>query len=531
MDTLDGTIWDVLIVGTGIQQSLLALALSRSGKKILHIDPNDYYGGAEAAFSLQEAEEWANKVDAGSSSAAYANISISKPEKAGSDASAPSLSFSRAYSLALSPQLIYARSSLIQYLVSSNVYRQLEFLAVGSWWVYSGEPDLASNVIAGEPSEGVGQSRHGRLLKVPNGREDVFQDQVLDFKAKRALMKFLRFIVEYEEQQEVWEEHRQQPFPTFLSEQFKVPVALHAPLLALTLSADSSNNTTTEFALPRIARHLRSVGVFGAGFGSVIPKFGGTSEITQAACRASAVGGGVYALGTGLSSLTNDEPSGAERNSETVGSGGVRVRLKDDETVSTQWVIGEESEPTTPKTTYCRSITIVSSPLTPLFPPIAEEAPDPACAVIAFPSGGLSLDEGIPDQPELPPVHIFVHSSDTGECPAGQSVLYVSTSLSGEKGFQLLGKAVETLLRTVDISPPPTVLWSAQYEQRYSAANSSLPPSSSEHVLKFPPSSVDLAFDDSILDQVKSVWQKIMGDDAGEFLVFKDREANVDAEE
>jgi RAB protein geranylgeranyltransferase component A len=39
--------------------------LSRSGKKILHIDENDYYGGAEAAFSLQEAEEWANGVDAG----------------------------------------------------------------------------------------------------------------------------------------------------------------------------------------------------------------------------------------------------------------------------------------------------------------------------------------------------------------------------------------------------------------------------------------------------------------------------------
>jgi RAB protein geranylgeranyltransferase component A len=39
--------------------------LSRSGKKILHVDENDYYGGAEAAFSLQEAEEWAKVVDEG----------------------------------------------------------------------------------------------------------------------------------------------------------------------------------------------------------------------------------------------------------------------------------------------------------------------------------------------------------------------------------------------------------------------------------------------------------------------------------
>jgi RAB protein geranylgeranyltransferase component A len=39
--------------------------LSRSDKKILHIDENEYYGGAEAAFSLQEAEEWARRVNDG----------------------------------------------------------------------------------------------------------------------------------------------------------------------------------------------------------------------------------------------------------------------------------------------------------------------------------------------------------------------------------------------------------------------------------------------------------------------------------
>jgi RAB protein geranylgeranyltransferase component A len=39
--------------------------LSRSEKKILHIDENDYYGGAEAAFSLQEAEEWAKRMNDG----------------------------------------------------------------------------------------------------------------------------------------------------------------------------------------------------------------------------------------------------------------------------------------------------------------------------------------------------------------------------------------------------------------------------------------------------------------------------------
>lgn len=386
--------------------------MSRSEKKILHIDQDYYYGGAEAAFSLQEARDWATRVS-DTSSGAFSNVTITKPDAAASGASA--LSFSRAYSLALGPQLVYARSSLLQYLVSSRIYRQLEFVAVGSWWVYS----AAAAAAASEGSSASDDSQpRGTLLKVPNGREDVFQDEQLDFKAKRALMKFLRFIGEYEEQPEVWEEHRQQPFPIFLSEQFKVPAALQAPFLALTLSPSPSTQTTTEYALPRIARHLRSIGVFGAGFGSVIPKWGGLSEISQVACRACAVGGGVYVLGKGIAST-------ADTTAETSESG-IKLRLKEGEAITAKWVVGGSSS-TAVEEAQCRSMTIVSSPLTPLFPPIADDAPAPACAVVVFPSGSLTLDSRTEG---LPPVHIFVHSSDTGECPAGQSKLHPHVFLS-----------------------------------------------------------------------------------------------------
>ncbi|KAF1851788.1 rab proteins geranylgeranyltransferase component A [Cucurbitaria berberidis CBS 394.84] len=510
METLDNTEWDVLIVGTGLQQSLLALALSRSGKKILHIDENDYYGGAEAAFSLQEAEEWVQRVNDDASNAAFSHITIIKPEATRSDSSAPVLSFPRAYSLALSPQLIYARSSLLQYLVSSRVYRQLEFLAVGSWWVYSADEGSESSVASPNAS------RHGRLLKVPNGREDVFQNHDLDFKAKRALMKFLRFISEYEEQTEVWEGYRQKPFPTFLSEQFKVPDSLQDPLLALTLSPSGSDQTTTEYALPRIARHLRSIGVFGAGFGAVIPKWGGISEISQVSCRACAVGGGVYVLGKGLSPASDSAVETTEN--------GIKLRLKDGEAVTTRWVVGGNTA-TAQEDSCCRSMTVVSSPLTPLFPPIAEEAPAPACAVVIFPSSSLSLDG---HTEELPPVQLFVHSSDTGECPSGQSLLYASTSLSGEKGFELLQQAVDEFLSSVDVTPQPNILWSVRYQQQPSSGSESLPTGAGDQVLRFPPPSMDLAFDDSVLENVQGLWQKIAGDDGGQFLIFQDREAYDD---
>lgn len=42
-------------------------ALSREGKKILHVDQNGYYGSSEAAFSLQDAQEWVDSVKKGMS--------------------------------------------------------------------------------------------------------------------------------------------------------------------------------------------------------------------------------------------------------------------------------------------------------------------------------------------------------------------------------------------------------------------------------------------------------------------------------
>ncbi|KAF2737499.1 rab geranylgeranyl transferase escort protein-like protein [Polyplosphaeria fusca] len=522
MDTLDKTEWDVVLVGTDLKQSLLALALSRSGRKILHIDENRHYGGAEAAFSLQEAEEFAKKVDEDTSAAAFTNVSISTPDTDEPTSSATLLSPSRAYTLALCPQLIYARSALLDALISSKVYRQLEFVAVGSWWVYSVGSRGAGDE---ETSSSIAQS--GKLLKVPNGREDVFQDEDLDFKAKRALMKFLRFIGNFEEQTEQWQPYRTLPFPTFLKEQFKVPPSLHAPLLALTLSPANGAQTTTEYALPRIARYLKSIGALGAGFGSIISKWGGMSDIAQIGCRASAVGGGVYVLEKGIAGEYNAE--GVEQSDAEAPS--LRLRLKGGESVTTRWVIGSKPSTQTTPSSFCRSISIVASPLQPLFPPIGEEAPPPACAVIVFPSGSLLLDGEPENELELPPVNIMAHTSDTGECPRGQCILYASTSLSGQRGQELVKNAVDTLLHSIGINPIPTILWSMQYEQR---ADVALQPTSfynGDRVLGFSPLNPDLAFDDSILDEVKEIWLRIMGGEGGSFLVFEDREANINDDE
>jgi len=384
---------------------------------------------------LQEAESWIEAVNGGtgvssryhcscspstaSSPGPFQDASIvTQPRDSPPDSSdnlSSRLSFSRAYTLSLSPQLIYTRSDLLPKFVSSKLYRQLEFQAVGSWWIYAA-PDTASRT-AEQKVDRLKQEK-GLLKLVPNGREDVFADKSLDLRAKRSLMKFLRFVGEYERQHDVWEEWAEKPFPDFLRDHFDLPWELHAPVLALTLSSCSPSKTLTSFALPRIKRHLSSIGVFGPGFAAVIPKWGGGAEIAQVACRACAVGGGVYVLGRPVESISspNNLPSDQVESP-------LSISLQGGETVDATWVIGSEDDLPKPQSSHsyntaARSITIVSSPLEPLFPVTAEGAPSPGGAVVVFPTG--SLDHTVDVSEEATPVYIIAHSSETGECPDGQ---------------------------------------------------------------------------------------------------------------
>ncbi|KAE8374802.1 hypothetical protein BDV26DRAFT_269288 [Aspergillus bertholletiae] len=507
MEPLAETPWDVTISGTGLAQSLLALALSRSGKKVLHVDQNSYYGGSEAAFSLQEAQEWASKVNGEPEHYPFEDATVYLPE------GAPHLP-TRSYTLSLSPHLIYSKSRLLPTLVASKVYRQLEFQAVGSWWIHKPQSDSSS-------TDGITGS--SVLYRVPGSREDVFADDIISVKSKRTLMRFLRHIGKPPQDGDSGaEEDLTMSLPEYLSSNFQVPAELHEPLLSLSLSQTSPRQTSAEYAVPRIKRHLASIGVFGPGFGSLLTKWGGGSEIAQVGCRALAVGGGVYVLNSGIESISNLHETGNGDDTR------VQLHLSNDETIKTRFVVGSnwdlpgQGRPTCDK--VARSITVVSSPLESLFPVTAEGGPIPAGAVVVFP--GSSFDQS----DDLPPVYLLVHSSETGECPSGQCVVYGSVNCAGAQGQTLIEGAIHRLLQS-NAEPDANVLWSLRYTQLGVSSNSANPnsfkfedPSSS--ILCFPPPSLDLAFDDALIDQVKDAWKLVMGDEADEqeFMDFEDRE-------
>ncbi|CAI6599581.1 BAF_HP2_G0015700.mRNA.1.CDS.1 [Saccharomyces cerevisiae] len=55
-ETID-TDYDVIVLGTGITECILSGLLSVDGKKVLHIDKQDHYGGEAASVTLSQLYE------------------------------------------------------------------------------------------------------------------------------------------------------------------------------------------------------------------------------------------------------------------------------------------------------------------------------------------------------------------------------------------------------------------------------------------------------------------------------------------
>lgn len=361
-------------------------ALSRSGKNILHVDPEGYYGEHEAAFSLQEADVWAEKHASPNATGLFRAAKVTK---------ADGLPSPRGYSLALAPQLIHARSELLNKLVSSKAFRQIEFQAVGSFFIF--QPAAEDSGIATTPA----------LARIPSTREDVFLSTAIPARAKRSLMKFLKFVLDYESesQAEVWKTHADKPLVEFLGSEFKLDATLQSYIITLTLSLDG--HILVKDGLMAISRHLSSMGVFGAGFAAVYPKWGGLSEVCQVGCRAAAVGGAVYMLGTAITQV-------AKRADEAVK---LDISLSNDTVVRAKSLFrGSETSPAD-GISLARTTAVIDTALPNLFETVVEGSPTPSAIVVAFPAGSVADGNG---HISKYPVYAMVHSSDTGECPVGQ---------------------------------------------------------------------------------------------------------------
>ncbi|XP_034245153.1 rab proteins geranylgeranyltransferase component A 1 [Thrips palmi] len=344
---------DVIVVGTGMTESILAAAASRVGKQVLHIDGNDYYGGLWASFNLDNLNKWVKdcenpenfasdpddpnsdvKINNGeefvflqNQTSHISNIEVkwhipkkltetqveqwsrksqtSQEEKESSESDEskspteehtlsrkhtnsesekmPSVGFTRngnwtqedlmrdyrRFNIDLAPKLLFARGSLVELLISSNIARYTEFHAVTRVLTWL----------------------DGELNAVPCSRADVFATRHVSVVEKRMLMKLLTGCMDSDNLVQEFQGFESKTFLEYLKSKRLTAHLLHYVLYAIAMGTDT---TPCMEGVERTQRFLNSLGRYG-NTPFLWPMYG-TGELPQAFCRLCAVFGGTYCL-------------------------------------------------------------------------------------------------------------------------------------------------------------------------------------------------------------------------------------------
>ncbi|ORX33686.1 putative rab escort protein [Kockovaella imperatae] len=254
---LDSDEYDVVVLGTGLAESIAAAALAKAGKSVLHLDPNEYYGSAQASLTLDELIEYVKVCGS--------THPVELPEKLEKDR--------RRYALSLFPAVLPSRGALIETLIASDVSKYVSFKMLDSVIVASS----------------------GGFRRVPGSKEQIFRDQSVSLMEKRKLMRFLMLSAGDHESSELIQGKENDALLDFLTESIKLPPDL-ASTVTYAIAHCSGPSDPLGPAIKRTQRYLQSVGRYGSG-AFLVGQYGGAGEVAQGFCRACAVYGGTYVLG------------------------------------------------------------------------------------------------------------------------------------------------------------------------------------------------------------------------------------------
>ncbi|CAF0907292.1 unnamed protein product [Brachionus calyciflorus] len=282
--------YDIIIVGTGLTESILAGALARIGKSVLHIDRNQFYGGEFASHTLNNLMEWSDKIkrypdiendreqndkscfkkcnnDLGKY---YTEIEYSFSDLETQD---KLLKLSRKFTLDLTPNIFYSRGQLIELLISSDVAKYCEF-------------KMVSQILT--------LDRDGNVQKVPTSRSEVFKSNKLGMLEKRSMMQFVQAVLKDDNFNELIEPEQLQTisFRQLISNK-KFPQIINDYLInAVAMCPNEKDNALK--GLNDTKKFLTSVGRFGDS--PFLYSMYGAGELPQCFCRMSAVFGAIYYL-------------------------------------------------------------------------------------------------------------------------------------------------------------------------------------------------------------------------------------------
>ena len=250
---MDGE-YDVVVLGTGLKECIISGLLSVEGKKVLHLDRNDYYGGHSASLNLAQLFQ-------------QFRDGATVPDNLGS---------ARDYNVDVIPKFIMAAGELVKMLIKTDVTKYLDFKVIDGSYVYKG----------------------GKLHKVPATEKEALSSSLMGLLEKRRFKKFLEFTAQYDEDKggdykgvDPKKATMRDLFKKFSLDDGTAEFTGHA--IALHLNDDYLDQPACQtlskvrLYFESLARHSKSPYLY--------PLYG-LGELPQAFARLSAIYGGTYML-------------------------------------------------------------------------------------------------------------------------------------------------------------------------------------------------------------------------------------------
>ncbi|CAJ2513805.1 Uu.00g019240.m01.CDS01 [Anthostomella pinea] len=257
--------YDVVVLGTGLTECILSGVLSVKGKKVLHIDRNDHYGGEAASVNLETLFK------------KYGNYA---------QGDEPWKKYGRAndWNIDLVPKLLMSSGELTNILVSTDVTRYLEFKQVAGSYVQQSSGPKAT------------------IAKVPADAGEALKSPLMGIFEKRRMKSFIEWVGTFDHNDPATHKGfdlskctMKEVYDKFGLEAGTRDFIGHAMALYLTDSHIDAPGQAPE-AIERIRLYGNSVSRYGKS-PYIYPLYG-LGELPQGFARLSAIYGGTYMLNT-----------------------------------------------------------------------------------------------------------------------------------------------------------------------------------------------------------------------------------------
>ncbi|TAQ91234.1 hypothetical protein B7494_g414 [Chlorociboria aeruginascens] len=282
--------YDIVVLGTGLTECVLSGVLSVKGKKVLHIDKNDHYGG----FVVPTMHSLQIKLTRNSEAASVNIEALFKKYGNYKKGEEPWKKYGRPqdWNIDLVPKLLMSSGELTNILVSTDVTRYLEFRQVAGSYVQQGAGAKAT------------------VAKVPSDAGEALRSSLMGIFEKRRMKSFIEWVGTFDLADSTSHKGLNMGSCTMkdVYDKFGLEAGTrdfigHAMALYQTDSYSTEKGRAPE-AIERIRLYGNSVARYGKS-PYIYPLYG-LGELPQAFARLSAIYGGTYMLNTSIDEIVYD---------------------------------------------------------------------------------------------------------------------------------------------------------------------------------------------------------------------------------